>query len=439
MARTPSMSAAECEAILGPRGRLSVTSDNRQHVQKWLTARGVPASVAKSARLGTLASAYNDTTDRYLTAMIRNAETRGIPNEPEAEPDQIIKGREAEIVIIDDPAAGEPVRIDDQQEPQPDMTPRPKNTPAGADEAARKLGEALQMIAGMNAGPVNEERVIELIRKHGGAPDEATLARLIKTHGTVRHEIIIQDKGETRQLPDEPRHEIFAEALRVVSAGCNLFLVGPAGSGKTTLAAQIAKALNLPFHFNGALDSPYKLSGFIDAQGRVVSTAFRRAYQDGGVYLFDEIDASLPGALLAFNAALANGHADFPDGTMQRHENFRCIAAANTFGLGADRQYVGRNQLDAASLDRFVMLEMPYDEKLERQLAGDNDWTEFVQKARRAVATLKLRHVISPRASINGAKLLGAGMERKLVERVTLWKGMSDADVAKVRATMKGE
>jgi hypothetical protein len=35
----------------------------------------------------------------------------------------------------------------------------------------------------------------------------------------------------------------------------------------------------------------------------VVNTDFRRAYKDGGLFLFDEIDASFPQALLAFNAA----------------------------------------------------------------------------------------------------------------------------------------
>jgi len=71
------------------------------------------------------------------------------------------------------------------------------------------------------------------------------------------------------------------------------------------------------------------------------------------LFLFDEIDASLPNAVLAFNAALANGYADFPDGMVKRHPRFACIAAANTFGMGADRIYVGRNQLDGADAGPF--------------------------------------------------------------------------------------
>src|SRR5690606_7558053 len=99
---------------------------------------------------------------------------------------------------------------------------------------------------------------------------------------------------------------------KMVAAGVNVWLAGPAGSGKTTAAEQVAKALKLKFYFNGAIDTEYKLSGFVDAHGRIVSTAFREAYTNGGVYLFDEVDASLPSATLAFNAALANGQCDFP-------------------------------------------------------------------------------------------------------------------------------
>jgi hypothetical protein len=118
------------------------------------------------------------------------------------------------------------------------------------------------------------------------------------------------------------------------------------------------------------VSSEYKLTGFIDAQGRIVSTAFRKAFEFGGVFLFGETDASMPGALLAFNTALANGWMDFPDGVVQKHPDFRVVADANTFGTGADRLYVGRNQLDAASLDRYAVLDWPYDEALEAALSG---------------------------------------------------------------------
>jgi cobaltochelatase CobS len=77
----------------------------------------------------------------------------------------------------------------------------------------------------------------------------------------------------------------------------------------------------------------------------------------------------MPGALLAFNAALANGVAAFPDGSIKRHPETVIIAAANTWGFGGDANYIGRAKLDAAFLDRFVTLAWGYDEDLERTIA----------------------------------------------------------------------
>jgi cobaltochelatase CobS len=85
------------------------------------------------------------------------------------------------------------------------------------------------------------------------------------------------------------------------------------------------------------------------------------------------------------------------------------IAAGNTFGRGASREYVGRQQLDAATLDRFTVFEVDYDEALELAIAGNDDWTRYVQKVRKAVEREKVRAIVSPRASISGAKLLAVG------------------------------
>jgi cobaltochelatase CobS len=220
--------------------------------------------------------------------------------------------------------------------------------------------------------------------------------------------------------------------ISILSTKLNVYLVGPAGAGKTHAAIQCAKALNVPFHFTGAVASEFKLTGFMDAQGRIVSTEFRKAYENGGLFLFDEIDASYPQAVLAFNAALANNYMDFPDKRIERHPNFYCIAAANTYGQGADRQYIGRNQLDAASLDRFVFIDWKYDENLERELAGNEKWSSHVQKVRKFVEENKIRHVVSPRASIFGAQLLAHGIEMEVVKATVLWKGIDEATKVKI-------
>jgi MoxR-like ATPase len=232
-------------------------------------------------------------------------------------------------------------------------------------------------------------------------------------------------------------HKALPLVLNMVASGASLFLVGPAGSGKTTLAENVATALGRKFYMAARVTSEFKLVGFVDANGRTVRTQFRDAYEHGGVFLFDEIDASDPDALTAFNAALANGYGDFPDGMVKRHADFIAIAAGNTFGRGADRQYVGRNQLDAATLDRFQVVEIDYDEALEHDLAGNREWSSYVQKVRAAIEREKVRHIVSPRASIRGAAMLAQGIERKQVEEACIWKGLPTDARSRVEHAMR--
>jgi len=154
--------------------------------------------------------------------------------------------------------------------------------------------------------------------------------------------------------------------------------------------------------------------------------------------MMDELDNANPNVLTAMNSALANGHANFPDSRVNMHPDFICVAAGNTYGRGADRLYVGRQQLDAASLDRFLNLSWDYDEDAEFDWAGKDqkNWTTYVQACRKVAATNQMRVVISPRASIFGAKLLRAGIDGKVVEEAALWKGMNVADREKIESSV---
>jgi hypothetical protein len=165
----------------------------------------------------------------------------------------------------------------------------------------------------------------------------------------------------------------------------------------------------------------------------LVSTAFREAYEQGGVYLFDEVDGSLPAATLAFNAALANGFADFPDGRVERHADFICIAAANTYGGGATFEFVGRNKQDGAFVDRFATLRWDVDEALELAACSNTAWTKKVQRWRANAASKGLKVIISPRASFYGALLLQTGLDEEIVTDMTVVKGMTPDQWASIR------
>jgi cobaltochelatase CobS len=225
-------------------------------------------------------------------------------------------------------------------------------------------------------------------------------------------------------------HRGTAEIISALSTGVNVYLHGPAGSGKTTVGRKCAEAFGLQFYFAAKVESEYQLMGFKDAKGDTVRTPFREAYEHGGMFLFDELDASSSSAVVALNAALANGIAPFPDAIITRHKDFYCIAAGNTKLTGASRQYTGRNQLDAASIDRFSFIEFGYDDDLERALATDQAWCAYVQLVRKAVADRGLNHLVTPRATYDGCKLLAAGFDVERVKAMCVYKGL-DADTVR--------
>ncbi len=231
-------------------------------------------------------------------------------------------------------------------------------------------------------------------------------------------------------------HKILPDIIMAVAARTNPFIVGPAGSGKTTLCMQVADALKMKFYMSNSVAGKHELLGFRDATGKPVHTDFYKCYKTGGLFLFDEADNCNPNALVALNSAIANGICEFAGETVRAHKDFQVIASANTFGRGADQMYVGRNKLDAATLDRYQTYVMDYDEELERALAGNDDWCAYVQSVRKVIYSEKIAHVVSPRASIAGARLLAAGMDRSKVEEACVWKGLDNNHRVRITSRM---
>ncbi|AHJ10708.1 hypothetical protein P106B_25 [Rhizobium phage vB_RglS_P106B] len=231
------------------------------------------------------------------------------------------------------------------------------------------------------------------------------------------------------------QHYMTETIIRIVGLNDPVMLVGPAGCGKTTIGEQAAKAWNLPFYITSTINDTHELMGFVDGYGKYHSTPFRQAFEHGGLWVADEIDAWDASALLAANSALANGFATFPDKEVPVYRNqfFRMVATANTFGNGADRIYIGRNELDAASLDRFATVNVDYDLNLERVFANGNvKWLEHVWEVRKKINEKRIRHVASSRAIFKGSRALASGLTWDDVNEIYLLKGMSKTDREKL-------
>lgn len=169
-------------------------------------------------------------------------------------------------------------------------------------------------------------------------------------------------------VPQIDSNYVFSEnAYRTVAAwlehgaDCPLFVSGPAGSGKTSLAMQVAARLSLPvFDFTARLRMDVR-----ELIGRWVMESdgmtFRdgpavRAWRSGGIFLVNEFSAAPPEAWVSANSLLERLPIFIPETgeLVEPHPMTRIIATDNTRGLSNDQDagYLGRSLQDRSVMDR---------------------------------------------------------------------------------------
>jgi len=342
--------------------------------------------------------------------------------------------------------------------------PTPKPAPEGTTRVTCKCGHQYDY-------KVNKPQAVKWLEKQPCPPCRAKLKNEEKDKDPKQAPDGEKKQPEVPEMPETPKtpkapekkvdkkwvedvmqmmpaalyHEVLPDIVLLLRAGLPVWMQGPPGTSKSTLAEQAAKALGVPYHFMPCHEFMTRsdLFGFTDANGKNQRTPLWEAFEKGGVLLLDEVDNGNPNLLAAINGALSNGHGVFGSGTpVERHPDFYLVATANTAGLGPEHGYIGRNGVDLATRDRFVTVQVPIDGALESALAelymgGNTDSLidEFTSRARRrlerrsrdreqltsgqvvtaigkvraAVDTRFRGSVVSPRATIHTAAMVNAG------------------------------
>lgn len=405
MARVPSMTPQEAEAILGARGHLNVNSENRGTVRKWLVAAGgFPALFVAGLSMRELALAYNQLDGSGIAALQRKLDevTFGNENDPGKDnEDELPEAAPAGLPPAPVPPHPAPVQIVER---------------ANVNDPAAIL-KALQDVLGIGqAAPLDENRV-------------RTIAAEVMAGVAPRVIDIKHDEQKVIRIEGHV-HPEFERVLNYLSKTgpnnyrANVMLVGPAGCGKTHLIKQVAKALDA----DHTIISGTAGASEADFTGRLLPTdggkfvffpaKFLQLYERGNAVLgMDEFDGFDQNTAMVANMPLANGSWFIP----QRHENPEAhrgenvffIATANTFGTGANPIYTGRNAMDGASRDRFIFVTVDYDKTLEESIGAAGGLTvaemagiwELRDRSREA----QLRRVISTRAFQKAAVMKQAG------------------------------
>jgi MoxR-like ATPase len=340
--------------------------------------------------------------------------------------------------------------------PVPAMTPAPVSVAASHSANGDTLSNMIAAIArDAAAQSVNEPRVVELINAAMEAQRDVISSNVAQIVAATIANIPSGPRALTVTVNGAPAvtiqgasHKMLPRVLTLASVrddrtgrrAFNVMLVGPAGSGKTLLGEQASECLT-PGQFATLSCAPglpesaligRMVPDLTTGTERYRSVPFVDTYRSGGTFLLDEVDNADASTLLILNSALANGHITLPSGErVERHADFLLIVSANTYGHGQSRQYVGRTQLDAAFLDRFVgaTLTMDYDADLEKTLCPEREILAAVHGVRDKMRQLgTVRRIISTRAVIAARRLVTQVGDSIPAALLAVTEGWTDED-----------
>lgn len=168
--------------------------------------------------------------------------------------------------------------------------------------------------------------------------------------------------------------------MRGASGSDPLYMVGPTGSGKSSLITQVAARLGLPLYVvscHERMEVPELFGRYVVRSGTMTweDGPFIRGLKDtnGAWILLDEADTLDPGTFIGLNALLEGRSIIIPEtGEVVeplRH-GARIIFAGNTAGNGdASGLYQATKRQNLASMGRFMVLQVGYADPAEESKA----------------------------------------------------------------------
>lgn len=182
---------------------------------------------------------------------------------------------------------------------------------------------------------------------------------------------------------DYIKPEIFNKAYAILigsNGALNLLIDGPAGSGKSRMGREMARARGVDYtgiSMSGGVRYAQVFGGsqlVVDEKGKqkteFVEGPLLKAIQKPGVVSIEEIFSADPDVLLGLNSILeaSDRKITTPKGVIEVHPECFLMATANTNGRSISAQFTGAQRADDSLNDRFCAVHMGYDPEVEEKI-----------------------------------------------------------------------
>ena len=163
-------------------------------------------------------------------------------------------------------------------------------------------------------------------------------------------------------------------AKKIFEIGANLYMLGPAGCGKTTYAKYLSGKGNYYLSSISNDMKPSKLIGhfeLVNEETKFIEGPLVRAMKEGKILILDEFDRASEDLAAKLHEVLEAGQLliEETNEMVKCHPDFKVIASGNSDMQGSVEY--NTNALDLASIDRFEFVQFGYTSQ-ESQILRDS-------------------------------------------------------------------